>query len=141
MQEHAVIPTSILPRLIEKLKAEAASIFPSPLPLITVAAKQKVDNLVQDALSKGAEAHVIATKSETTDQNSLISPLIITGVRREMQIYSTETFGPVFCIIPYDDNVEEGIKIVNDLEHGLSVSIFSGDETQALRVANEIDSG
>ncbi|KAF3912540.1 Omega-crystallin [Dactylellina cionopaga] len=68
--------------------------------------------------------------------------LFLTKVTKDMKIYSTETFAPIFCLVEYDgENVQEGIDLTNELEFGLSVSIFSEDEDEAEMLADDIDSG
>ena len=51
-----------------------------------------------------------------------------------------EIFGPVACVIPFDDEAE-AIRLANDTIYGLSGSIWTGDGGRALRVARAIDTG
>ncbi|KAK6508150.1 hypothetical protein TWF506_010252 [Arthrobotrys conoides] len=151
--EIALIPTSLVPTLIEKLISTIPKILPHPrLPIITCPSKQKVLRLITSAVQKGAILHTASPDYQgypftflsqlSQDTNSSLPPLFLTKVTQEMDIYNTESFGPVFCIIEYeDDNIDHAIKMANDLEVGLSVSIFSANEDEAMNVAAEIDSG
>ncbi|KAJ6262038.1 Vanillyl-alcohol oxidase [Drechslerella dactyloides] len=146
--ELAIVPSSIVSALIPKLVARIPQIFPHPLPLITTASKQRLVKLLTDATSKGASVHsatgqLVNLADVTADPSSSATPaLFLTGVTKQMEIYGTETFAPVFCLLEYDgENVEEGIKLTNDVEYGLSVAVFSANEDEALRVAEEIESG
>ncbi|KAK6526748.1 hypothetical protein TWF281_009951 [Arthrobotrys megalospora] len=150
--ELALIPTALNPLLIEKLTSITPKIFPpSTLPLITHSSKQRVLNLLTDAVQKGAVIYTAAGQQDiqdalieklAEDANSSLPPLFLGKVTKEMEIYHTETFAPVFCIIEYDgDNVDEAVKMTNELEFGLSVSIFSTDEDDAIKIAGEIESG
>ncbi|KAF3938058.1 Omega-crystallin [Dactylella cylindrospora] len=141
--EHAIIPTPLISQLISKLKTTVTAIFPAPLPLITTLSKQKILTLLSDAVAKGAVLHnsTLESISSTLDSDSSFPPVFLSNVTKDMAVYSTETFGPVFCIVGYDGGAEEGVKLVNELEYGLSVSVFSKDEERAVEVAEGVDSG
>src|SRR5690606_31439028 len=62
------------------------------------------------------------------------------NVRNDMTIAREEIFGPVLCIIAYDDE-EEAIRIANDTPYGLSGYVSSGDPERARRVARRLRSG
>ena len=51
-----------------------------------------------------------------------------------------EIFGPVACVIPFDDEAE-GIRIANDTIYGLSGSVWTRDGARALRVARAMETG
>ena len=51
-----------------------------------------------------------------------------------------EIFGPVACVIPFDDEAD-AVRIANDSIYGLSGSIWTTDGARALRVARAIDTG
>ena len=57
-----------------------------------------------------------------------------------MTIAQEEIFGPVLCIIPYDDE-EDAIRIANDSIYGLGGGVWSGDPEHAKRVARRIRTG
>jgi acyl-CoA reductase-like NAD-dependent aldehyde dehydrogenase len=57
-----------------------------------------------------------------------------------MRVAQEEIFGPVLCLIPYDDD-EDGIRIANDSVYGLSGGVWSTDAERALRVARRIRTG
>ena len=51
-----------------------------------------------------------------------------------------EIFGPVACVIPFDDE-DEAVRLANDTIYGLSGSIWTRDGARALRVARAIETG
>src|SRR5439155_22479754 len=69
-----------------------------------------------------------------------VSPTIYTGVRNDMRIAREEIFGPVACVLPFDDEEEE-IRIANDTEYGLAAGIWTRDLARAHRVAGRLEVG
>ena len=57
-----------------------------------------------------------------------------------MTIAREEIFGPVLCIIPYE-NEDEAVRIANDSPYGLAGFVTSGDLEHARRVAKRIRAG
>ncbi|KAK6533330.1 hypothetical protein TWF694_002282 [Orbilia ellipsospora] len=147
--ELAIIPKSLVTPLIQQIVANIPQIFPElTFPLVTCASKTKNLNLINDAIQKGAilyssdgeQASDTLLQSLTTDTSSSMPPLFLTKVTKDMEIYHTETFAPIFCIVEYDgENVQEAVDLTNNLEFGLSVSIFSQDEEESTILAQYID--
>lgn len=52
------------------------------------------------------------------------APTIVTNVHDEMTVVKEEIFGPVMCILPFDDE-EEGIKRANNTPFGLCAGVFT----------------
>ena len=99
----------------------------------------KVQGLVDDALKKGAKLEFGENKLKNGHKQHL-EQMIVSNVTTEMDIYYTETFGPVSTLIEVD-SVEEAIRVANDTEYGLSASVFSKDLSKAIQIAKRIDSG
>lgn len=69
-----------------------------------------------------------------------IEPTVFTDVTMDMAVASEEIFGPVLCVIPFDD-VEDAIAIANDTEYGLAASVWSKNIDKALTVARRVQAG
>ena len=95
----------------------------------------RCNELIDDAVAKGARL-VTGTKGQTT----VMAPVIVDGVTREMRIYSEESFGPVVSVIRSNGD-EEALKLANDTEYGLSAAVFSRNIPRAMAMAQKIDSG
>jgi aldehyde dehydrogenase (NAD+) len=67
-------------------------------------------------------------------------PTIFTDVTPAMRIAQEEIFGPVLCIMPYDD-VEQAIAIANDTVYGLGGHVQGRDLDQARAVARRLRTG
>ncbi len=69
-----------------------------------------------------------------------IEPTVFTDVTMDMAIASEEIFGPVLCVIPFDD-IDDAIRIANDTEYGLAASVWSKNIDKALTVARRVNAG
>ncbi|HEX3816715.1 MAG TPA: aldehyde dehydrogenase [Chthoniobacterales bacterium] len=67
-------------------------------------------------------------------------PTVITGLPENCRVNREEVFGPVVTITPFDDEVEV-IRYANDVEYGLSATVWTQNLNRAHRVAEEIHSG
>jgi len=99
----------------------------------------KVQSLVSDALSKGATLEFGKNDIKNGNKQHL-DQMIVSNVKSNMDIYHTETFGPVTTLIEVED-LEEAIRTANDTEYGLSASVFSRDLSLAIQVARRIEAG
>src|SRR4051794_18733714 len=67
-------------------------------------------------------------------------PTVLAPVSNDARPAREEIFGPVACVIPFDDE-EEAIRIANDTIYGLSGSVWTRDGAKAMRTARAIESG
>ncbi len=110
-------------------------------PLVSKTQFEKVQNLILKGIEEGAK--LIAGgpgRPEGVANGYFVRPTIFTEVRNDMTIAREEIFGPVLCIIPYEDE-EDAIRIANDTPYGLSGYVTSGDLEHARRIAKRIRSG
>jgi aldehyde dehydrogenase (NAD+) len=110
-------------------------------PLASKAQFDKVQRLIHVGMEEGAQ--LIAggpNRPEGIRKGYFVKPTIFADVRNDMTIAREEIFGPVLCIIPYEDE-EDAVRIANDSAYGLSGFVSSGDIERARRVARRIRSG
>ena len=67
-------------------------------------------------------------------------PTVLAPVANDDRAAVEEIFGPVVCVIPFDDE-EEAVRLANETIYGLSGSVWTRDGARALRVARAIESG
>ena len=108
-------------------------------------ASERQFNIVQDYIKLGVEegAELLIGSPDRPahlDKGYYIAPTIFTKVTRHMRIAQEEIFGPVLCIIEYDD-IEQAIEIANDSQYGLSSAVYAKDQASALPIAARLDAG
>ena len=69
-----------------------------------------------------------------------VEPALFAGVTPDMRIYREEIFGPVACVLPFDDE-EEAIAMANDSPYGLACGLWTNQLKRAHRVAAEVEVG
>jgi acyl-CoA reductase-like NAD-dependent aldehyde dehydrogenase len=67
-------------------------------------------------------------------------PTVLAPVSNDDRPAREEIFGPVACVIPFDDEAD-AVRLANDTIYGLSGSVWTRDGARALRVARAIDTG
>ena len=141
--ERIVAERTVAEALIEKL-AERARALPvgDPResttaigPLINSAAVKRVSALISDAVDKGAR-----TVCGGAVDGPCLPPTVLTGVTRDMRLYSEESFGPVVGVIEVD-GPDQAVEVANDTEYGLSAAVFSENVAGALELSQRIESG
>ncbi|NIO44638.1 MAG: aldehyde dehydrogenase family protein [Candidatus Aenigmarchaeota archaeon] len=105
-------------------------------PLINEAAAKRVEELVSDAIKKGAKLLYGGKRYE----HGYFEPTVLDFVNRDMKIAWEETFGPVITIIRVKD-YEEAIELANESEYGLDACIFTKDIDKAFDAAQRIEAG
>ena len=110
-------------------------------PLISQAAYDKVQRLIQSALDQGATLVAGGLgRPEGLDSGYFVRPTVLTGVTNDMTIAREEIFGPVITLISYSDE-DEAVRIANDTVYGLSGFVSSADVERARAVARRLRTG
>ncbi len=110
-------------------------------PLSGKAQFEKVERLIQKGIDEGAKLIAGGTgRPVGLTKGYYARPTVFADVRNDMTIAREEIFGPVLCIIPYE-NEDDAVRIANDTPYGLSGFVTSGDLEHARKVAKRIRSG
>ncbi len=107
-------------------------------PLIDTQALAKVEEHVNDAVSKGAKIEHGGKRHALG--GSFFEPTVLSNVGRGMKILQEETFGPVAAIVKFKTE-EEVIAAANDTEYGLASYFYSRDIGRVWRVAENLEYG
>jgi aldehyde dehydrogenase (NAD+) len=102
---------------------------------------ETVNRYIQVGIDGGAR--VVAGgpgRPEGFDAGYYVRPTIFADVNNDMAIARQEIFGPVLCMIPFEDE-EDAIRIANDTPYGLAAYLSTNDTARARRVANRLRAG
>jgi acyl-CoA reductase-like NAD-dependent aldehyde dehydrogenase len=69
-----------------------------------------------------------------------VQPVIISGVDNDSIVCREEIFGPVTCVIVFDEP-DEAIEQANDTDYGLAATVWTRDLKFAMRAVNELEAG
>lgn len=98
---------------------------------------QEMDDLVKDALDKGAKLYV-GGKPDASGRFFL--PTLLGDIKPGMRLWEEECFGPVLQLIGFD-TIEQAIELANQTQFGLGASVWTNNKIYQLKCANEIEAG
>ena len=107
-------------------------------PQVSRLQQERVLSFIEKGKAEGARCLVGGGKPE--GKGFFVEPTLFVDVDPKMTIAQEEIFGPVLCVIPYEDDAD-AVRIANDSKYGLSGVIQGGDEARSLRVARQIRTG
>ena len=81
-----------------------------------------------------------APREERLAKGAFYLPTVVAGIDNQAVIARDEIFGPVLCVLPFDDE-EDLIAQANDSVYGLAAGIWTRDFPCAWRVARRLDVG
>jgi aldehyde dehydrogenase (NAD+) len=110
-------------------------------PVISRAQRQRVRDYIEGGVDSGARIVSGGSKApDGLDRGYYVRPTVFTDVDPLMRIAQEEIFGPVLCILPYDDPTD-AVGIANGTPYGLSAGVWSGSDSEGLGVARELRAG
>ena len=107
-------------------------------PLIDQQALEKVEEHIEDAVSKGASILSGGTRSNLG--GTFYNPTVLTDVTSSMKVAKEETFGPIAPLFKFD-SVENVIEAANDTEFGLAAYFYAKDLSKVWKVAEALEYG
>ena len=116
--------------------AEATQVGP------LVARRQQQRSLDYIRIGQEEGAKVLAGGGVPGDRPTgwYVEPTLLGGVDNRMRVAREEIFGPVVCLIPYEDEAD-ALRIANDSDYGLSGSVWCGDVEHGIDVARQVRTG
>jgi aldehyde dehydrogenase (NAD+) len=110
-------------------------------PVASKAQFDKVQGLIQKGIDEGATVVVGGLgRPEGLDTGYYVKPTVFADVSNDMTIARVEIFGPVLCVLGYDD-LDQAVEIANDTEYGLAGYVSAADLDKAREVARRIRAG
>lgn len=110
-------------------------------PVVSDVQWNKIQALIMKGIEEGCEVLTGGPgKPQGLETGYYVRPTIFAGVSNDNTIATEEIFGPVLCILTYD-NLDEAIDIANDTDYGLSAYVASTNVDRALAVARRLRAG
>ena len=109
-------------------------------PVIREERRQSIERYIESGQEQGAELCCGGGRPSHLSKGYFLEPTIFANVRNDMRIAQEEIFGPVVCVIPFDDE-EQAIRIANDSSYGLYGGILTNDTRKALAMAKRLRTG
>ena len=144
-----LVPATMHDEFVEKLKkrADAMKIGYQLLPeshlgpLVNDVQLAKVESYVELGRKEGGCIAAGGKRVEIAGMGGYyFAPTVFTDVKNSMRIAQEEIFGPVVCVIKYDDE-DEAVSIANDSPYGLAGGVFSRNSERAQKIAHRIRTG
>jgi succinate-semialdehyde dehydrogenase/glutarate-semialdehyde dehydrogenase len=107
-------------------------------PMIDEASVERIQSLVDDAVSGGAKIHTGGTVPEGS--GSFYPPTVLANVSRDARLMQEEIFGPVAPIITFKDE-DDAVAVANDTDYGLAGYLMTNDLGRATRVGRRLEVG
>jgi succinate-semialdehyde dehydrogenase/glutarate-semialdehyde dehydrogenase len=107
-------------------------------PLIDTKALAKVEEHIEDAVSKGAKVALGGRRHALG--GTFFEPTVLTGVTTRMVLAREETFGPVAPLFRFETEAE-AIRMANDTEFGLAAYFYTRDLSRSWRVSEALEYG
>ncbi|WP_250475840.1 betaine-aldehyde dehydrogenase [Caballeronia sp. GAFFF1] len=111
-------------------------------PLVSAAQMQKVLGYIEEGKREGAR--LVAGGARLTDgafaRGNYVAPTVFADCRDDMRIVQEEIFGPVMCILSFDDEAEV-IARANDTVYGLAAGVVTENLSRAHRVVHRLHAG
>ena len=110
-------------------------------PVVSRAQWDKIQGLIEKGVEEGATLVAGGPgKPEGLETGHYVKPTVFADVTNDMTIAREEIFGPVLCILGYED-YDDAIRIANDTEYGLASAITGEDIELARSLAKRIRAG
>jgi len=143
-----LVPRSVYSSAVESAAAAAAHIpvgdphDPSVEvgPLVAARQRDRVEGYIALGVDAGARVVCGGGRPAGLPRGWYVSPTILADVDNSMRVAREEIFGPVLCLIPYDDE-DDAARIANDSPYGLSGGVWAGDPARGLAVARRLRTG
>ncbi|MCQ4325555.1 aldehyde dehydrogenase [Stutzerimonas stutzeri] len=143
-----LVQENIHERFLAKLVAEVAALRVGPQfdatsgPITTRAQFEKIQSYFEVAERDGLKPAIggKVASGEHLGGGWYVEPTVYAGVRNDMRLAREEIFGPILCVIPFQDEAD-ALRLANDSEFGLGAGIWSRDIGRVHRVAAGLEAG
>ncbi|MFC9809449.1 aldehyde dehydrogenase family protein [Streptomyces griseoaurantiacus] len=123
-----------------ELAAEAAATYGERIgPVVSARQRDRVRGYIEKGLAEGARL-VTGGPEAPRERGYYVRPTVFADVRPDMTIAQEEIFGPVLCLLAYEDT-EDALRIANGTEYGLAGAVWAAEEAEAVAFARRLETG
>ena len=144
MAASVMLAVSAADHIVSRIVQLARSVVPGETlgPVISQAAKQRIERYIGEAESDGAKVLLDGRKTSVPGRENgfWIGPTIIDNVRPDMSIAREEVFGPVLAIIRTRD-VDQALSVENESPYGNAAAVFTENGALARYVTDRANAG
>ena len=109
-------------------------------PVISARQRDRILGYIAKGQEEGAKLVFGGGRPAHLPKGYFIEPTLFIDVDNSMTIAQEEIFGPVLCVIPYEDD-DDAVRIANESAYGLSGGVYSASEDRATAIARRIRTG
>ncbi|TXL85537.1 NADP-dependent succinic semialdehyde dehydrogenase [Streptomyces sp. NBC_01725] len=109
-------------------------------PLASEQGRADLEELVDDAVNRGATARCGGRRPDGLDGGWYYEPTVLTDVSPDMRIHHEEAFGPVATLYRVTD-LDEAVSVANDTPFGLSSNVWTRDDEDVRRCVRDLQAG
>jgi acyl-CoA reductase-like NAD-dependent aldehyde dehydrogenase len=138
---------SVREQVVERLAAMANALSVGPGmdtqphdlgPVISRPQMEKVLGYIDAGRAQGGE--IVAGGAQQGEAGYFVAPTVMQSVTDDMTVAREEIFGPVLCVLDFDDE-DEVIARANDTEFGLAAGGWTRDLARAMRLSDQLKAG
>lgn len=144
------VHSSIHDEFVSRLKAKVdAMVMGDPLDektdigtIVSPQQFERVKSYIEQGKREGGTALACSAmpNAEALTKGLFVQPVIFTGLTNDSRLAREEIFGPVTCVIKFD-NYEDAINQANDTEYGLAATIWTNDLKKAMDATQRLEAG
>ncbi|WP_216586249.1 aldehyde dehydrogenase [Streptomyces brasiliscabiei] len=109
-------------------------------PLTTAQQRERVEGYIAKGRSEGGRVTTGGGRPAGLDKGWFVEPTVFADVDNGSVIAQEEIFGPVVCVVPYDD-IDDAVRIANDSDYGLGGTVWTSDPERGAAVARRVRTG
>lgn len=109
-------------------------------PMCSAGQRRTVLDYIKVGQEEGARLLCGGDAAPEFERGYYVTPTLFADVNNSMRIAQEEIFGPVLCLIPYEDEAQ-AIQIANDSPFGLSSGVWAGSTERALQLGRQLRAG